>query len=378
MHATRIALDMTPLQTGHRFRGVGRYTRHLVPALAALPGDETVYLLAYRAPLDLPPLPPRFRVRYLPRFARLGRAAALFSHQVALPLLLRRLGVDLFHAPCLSHDPSVPGLPLLSSVPTVVTIHDLMPLHYPATLLAPWRKRAFYHRQLAAARRARHILTDSEHVRRDIIHHLQVADSQVTAVPLGVSTEPALARPAAMEQPYILHVGGDYFNKNVSTLRAAYARLRAEGRTTHRLHLVGGQAPARDKAGNAADAGNIRYFAGLSATQLAAQYRGATLFAFPSLDEGFGLPPLEAMAYGVPVVAARAGALPEVLADAACFVDPRDVAGWVAAMDAILRDPCLAVRLRDAGRKRANHFPWSRTAEQTLAVYRAAARAGRM
>jgi glycosyltransferase involved in cell wall biosynthesis len=368
MHATRIALDITPLQTGHRFRGVGRYTRHLVAALATLPGDEIVYLLAYRAPLDLPRLPPRFRVRYLPRFARLGRAAALLSHQVALPLLLRRLNVDLFHAPCLSHGPSVPGLPLVSPVPTVVTIHDLLPLHYPATLLAPWRKRAFYHRQLAAARRARHILTDSEHVRRDVLARLRVADTQVTAVPLGVSVEPGGAGPAPPTQPYILHVGGDYFNKNVSTLRAAYGRLQAAGRTTHSLHLVGGPAPARDKAGD------VRCFAGLSTAELAAQYRGAALFAFPSIDEGFGLPPLEAMAYGVPVVAARAGALPEVLGDAACFVDPLDVAGWAAAMDAILRDPCLAGRLRDAGRERANGFPWARTAEQTLAVYRAAAR----
>jgi glycosyltransferase involved in cell wall biosynthesis len=372
MHATRIALDITPLQNGHRFRGVGRYTRHLVAALAALPGDEIVYLLAYRGPLDLPPLPPRFRVRYLPRFARLGRAAALLSHQVALPRLLRRLNVDLFHAPCLSHDPSVPGLPLYPLVPTVVTIHDLLPLHFPAPLLAPWRKRAFYHRQLAAARRARHILTDSEHVRRDVIARLRVADKQVTAVPLGVSTEPGLPGPVPPDQPYILHVGGDYFNKNVSTLRAAYARLRAEGRTTHRLHLVGGQGAAMDEAGD------VRRYAGLSTAELAAQYRGAALFAFPSIDEGFGLPPLEAMAYGVPVVAARAGALPEVLGDAACFVDPLDVAGWAAAMDAILRDPCLAGHLRDAGRERAGSFPWSRTAEQTLAVYRAAARSPRV
>ena len=370
MHATRIALDITPLQTGHRFRGVGRYTRHLVAALAALPGDEIIYLLAHRAPLDLPPLPVRFRVRYLPRFARLGRAAALLSHQIALPLLLRRLGVDLFHVLCLSHDPSVPGLPLYAPVPTVVTVHDLLPLHYPTTLLAPWRKRTFYHRQLAAARRARHILTDSEHVRRDVLARLHVADRRVTAVPLGVSVEPGGARPAPPDQPYILHVGGDYFNKNVGTLRAAYARLRAEGRTTHRLHLVGGPAPARDEAGD------VRRFAGLSAAELAAQYRGAALFAFPSIDEGFGLPPLEAMAHGVPVVAARAGALPEVLGDAACFVDPGDVAGWAAAMEAILHDPCLAGHLRDAGRQRASCFPWSRTAEQTLAVYRAAARVG--
>jgi glycosyltransferase involved in cell wall biosynthesis len=376
MDTTRIALDITPLQTGHRFRGVGRYTGRLVGALAALPGDEIVYLLAHRAPLDLPPLPPRFRVRYLPRFARLGRAAALLSHQIALPLLLCRLGVDLFHAPCLSHDPSVPGLPLVSPVPTVVTIHDLLPLHYPATLLAPWRKRAFYHRQLAAACHARHILTDSEYVRRDVIANLRVADTRVTAVPLGVSTEPGGAH-AAPPQPYILHVGGDYFNKNIGTLRAAYARLRAEGRTTHRLHLVGASARAVEPAWSAPEAGDVRRFASLSAAELAAQYRGAALFAFPSIDEGFGLPPLEAMAYGVPVVAARAGALPEVLGDAACLVDPRDVAGWAAAMDAILRAACLAGRLRDAGRQRAARFPWSRTAEQTLAVYRAAARAAR-
>jgi glycosyltransferase involved in cell wall biosynthesis len=122
----------------------------------------------------------------------------------------------------------------------------------------------------------------------------------------------------------------------------------------------------------------VRRYAGLSTAELAAQYRGAALFAFPSIDEGFGLPPLEAMAYGVPVVAARAGALLEVLGDAACFVDPLDLAGWAAALDAILRDPCLAGRLRDAGRIRAGRFPWSRTAEQTLAVYRAAARSPRV
>lgn len=337
------------------------------------PLDEEFHLFAYKGlPLDLPPLSERFKLHYLPDFAWSGRAAAMFSHQLYLPMALRRLQLALFHAPFVGRDPSVPSLPFWQAVPTVVTLHDLTPLHFPEASLANRRKRLFYFKQLRAVCRAQHVLTVSEYSRRDIIDSLGIDPRKVTAVQNGVrvSEEARSTKTPRPEHSYILHVGGDFFNKNVDTLLSAYRLLRERGNITHKLHLVGSYQNAQPGDGAGDFSSDVVRFTGLTHEEVVEQYRGASLFAFPSLYEGFGLPPLEAMSHGVPVIAARASSLPEVLGDAALFAEPQDVAGWADTIEAIITNPDLAARLRERGVSRARRFTWARTAEQTLRIYR--------
>jgi glycosyltransferase involved in cell wall biosynthesis len=367
----RIGLDITPLQTAHRMRGVGQYTRQLLREFAASSWEEEFHLFAYRGlPLDLPVLPANFRLHYLPHPTWSGRAAALISHQLFLPAALRRLRLGLFHAPFVSRDPSVPGMPFWQAVPGLVTLHDLTPLHFPEALLASPRKRLFYFRQLRAVCRAQHVLTDSEHSRQDIIDNLGIDPGKVTAIQLGVEVSDPPVPTQAPEHPYILHVGGDFFNKNVDTLLSAYRLLRERGNITHKLHLVGSYQNAQPGDGAGDFSSDVVRFTGLTHEEVVEQYRGASLFVFPSLYEGFGLPPLEAMSHGVPVIAARASSLPEVLGDAALFAEPQDVAGWADTIEAVITNPDLAARLRERGVCRARRFTWARTAEQTLRIYR--------
>jgi glycosyltransferase involved in cell wall biosynthesis len=378
----RILIDATPLQTGHRARGVGTYTRELLRALLALDRENEYRLLVHPDTTQpagtlpaLGPLPPNANLVILPR-PRLGRLTGFASHQAALPVLLARQQADLFHSPGFMAHLSVPGVPWRCPLPLVVTLHDFIPLHVPALFNGKAVNRWWYSQQMRLARRARRLICVSQATRDDALRYLGVDQERCTVIYEGVDRAvfyPRVRQLPPTDPPYILFVGGDYANKNRPAALAAFVRLAQEIALPHHLVMVGRDATTEDdlvRRTPGLDLSRLRRIEQVDQAELARLYRQADLFLFPSTCEGFGLPVLEAMASGVPVVTSTASSLPEVAGQAALLVDPQDVAGLAAAMIQALADRALHSRLRDAGLARAAQFTWQAAAEQTLAVYR--------
>jgi glycosyltransferase involved in cell wall biosynthesis len=236
----------------------------------------------------------------------------------------------------------------------------------------------------AALRRARRIIAVSDATRVELLARYRLPSERVVVVPEAAAAEFAPPGPAALAaardryglaRPYVLFVGFLEPKKNLGTLLEAVARVRRRGGWgPTELLVVGapgwGPDPAQRARALGLD-GAVRFVGPVPDADLPALYAGALAFAFPSLWEGFGLPVLEAMATGAPVVASNRGALPEVTAGAALLVEP-EAAPLAEALERLLADRTLRERLRAAGLARAAAFSWERTAQETLAVYRAA------
>jgi glycosyltransferase involved in cell wall biosynthesis len=310
------------------------------------------------------------------RVPRLGEnIAKLWFEQVTFPRACRTAGADIAHVPYFAP-------PLSSPVPTVVTIHDLIPLVLPAYRGSPL-VRAYTRLVSAAARRADAVIVDSEFSKRDVVRLLRVQASRVHVVYLAANARPApAADPAAVRArlrlpaKYLLYLGGYDQRKNVGTIIRAFARSGLAG-DGWKLVLAG-VALGRDSEFFPSPE-RLSFEAGLgAATKLLgwvderdkpALFGGAAAFLFPSRYEGFGLPPLEAMANGVPVLSSNASSLPEVCGSAARLLDPNDVDGWSEAMCAIVDDEALRKQMSARGLEQANKFSWRRAAEETLRVY---------
>jgi glycosyltransferase involved in cell wall biosynthesis len=363
----RIAIDAR-LWTEPR-SGIGRYTRALTEQLLRLAPEEQWILYVDRSP---GPALAGAEVRCLPWPQRL-----LWSLWHA-PRDLRRRPVDLFHG--------VTGFELPGRGPwtLVTTVHDLVPLRLPT--LVPARHRWAVRCLLGGAlRRARRVIAVSETTRGEVLARYRLPPERVVVVPEAAAPHFVPPSPAALaaararyglSRPYVLFVGFLEPKKNLGVLLDAVALLRRAGVWGDtELLVVGapGWGPNPVERAHALGLGAVVRFAGAVAdAELPALYGGALAFAFPSLWEGFGLPALEAMASGAPVVASNRGALPEVTAGAALLVEPtpRPLA---AALEQLLTDPALRERLRQAGLGRAAQFSWERTARETLGVYRTAA-----
>ncbi len=303
-----------------------------------------------------------------------SRFLRILYEEVWLPRRLARY--DLFHAPGYVAPRRVP-------VPTVLTIYDLIALRHAG--LARWSNGLHYRWRLPrSAPQARRVIVPSECVARDVVEHLGVARERVRVVPLGVEASfrpPSLdARALArsryrLARPFLLYVGNIEPKKNLPTLLRAFALIKRDG-LPHELVIAGRRGwkcrgvfrlPAR--LGIASD---VRFLGYVAEEDLAGLYGSAEAFCFPSIVEGFGLPPLEAMACGAPVITSDAEALLETTGDAAEHVPALDAEALADAMRRVLSDAALRERLRAAGFARAAQFPCSRTAEGTRAVYREA------
>jgi len=276
-----------------------------------------------------------------------------------LPRLLRRL------RPAVAHFQH--ALPLGYSGQSVVTVHDLSFERDPS--LMSFRDRLVFRTAVPrSARRASRVIVVSEQTKRDLIQHSGVPAERIVVVPNGVGDQFSPDGPQANGQPYALVVGSLEARKDPLTAIEGFALL---GDNELRLVFAGPDrgdgAAAREAAAQRGLEARIEFKGHVSDEELAALYRGAACLVFPSRDEGFGLPLLEAMASGVPVVSTNAGALPEIAGDAAILVESGNPSALAGGIERALAD---RERLVAAGFERARKFSWATTAERTLAVYR--------
>ena len=367
--------------------GMRRYVWELYGRLPHL--ESGVEVIAIGASPDQA-LPPGLQRRQATAFpTNLGWTA------LSLPLAIRGAGLDIFHAPAYT-------APLWGVHPQVVTIHDVSYERVPewnAYKNDPAR-RWFYRRSALAAD---HVITDSAFSKHEIAAAYGIAPGHISVVPLAAAETftPGPFNPAevprGVRQPYVLHVGDLQIRRNLATALAAILRLRTEGPRTDGPGTPGPGTPGPgtdrpvlvlagvdrgigaslvEQAHAAGDPDALVITGPISEALLLNLYRGAAVLAYPSRYEGFGLPILEAMRCGVPVVAANSSSLPELVGQAGSLLDPLDEAAWAAAIGAILAAPDVASR-REASLAQAARFSWDRTARETLAVLRACARGGR-
>ena len=373
----RIGLDGKILTL--RAGGTGRYaislTRAMLAEAAARRPDLEFVVLT--GPQTSREVMEEFRGRCEEHF--LSAKSSVIRSLTLVPAALRRLRVDVFHG--MDHV----GIPLVGrSGKYVVTVHDVIPLILPETFTP--RHRLVVRLALARVRRKADLVVVPSHaVKRDVVRRVGLPEDRVVVTHEGceprfrpVRSEGALRDVAArygLPPRYVLAVGTLEPRKNLTTLLEAFARLRRDGAVDADLRLVLAGARgwldepifATVRSLGLEDA--VRFTGFVDDDDLPAVYSGAALFVFPSLHEGFGLPLLEAMACGVPVVTSNVSSMPEVAGDAATLVDPRDGEGLAAAIARSLRDAPLRGRLREAGIARARQFSWEATARRTLDAY---------
>ncbi len=368
--------------------GSGQYLHGLLRWLPQVaPQHRYILVTPAAAPPGPPPPPGVVAVRARTPFDGLGgNLAKLYFEQVAVPRAARRLGgaqggvvlLVPYFAP-----------PLRAPVPVVTTVGDIIPLLLPEYRGGP-KVRAYMALVSRAVRRSAHVLTFSAHSRDDIVVHLGLPRERVTPVLLAAGDQYSpgdaaaaraeVARRYGIEGPFIYYVGGLDVRKNVGTLVRAFALLRSRGLPV--TLAIAGRALGRDRRlfpdldGLIADLelGEAVRRIDVPLEDGPLLYRACTVFAFPSRYEGFGLPPLEAMACGAPVVVSNASSLPEVTGPAALRVAPDDVAGWAVALGRLLGDAALRASLAAQGLEQASRFSYRRVAQETLAVLEAAAR----
>ena len=378
----RVGLDAHLLSFAGTYRqaGVSRYIAELLRAFAAEDRDESPYDYIAYAGRDRPPvgfLPPgegRFRWRHSPLPTE--RAPVRIAWEQALgPVAVLRDRLDLIHGP-------VNVLPLGAPCLGIVTIHDLAFLAHPEAFNAAKRRYLTLMTALSA-RRATRIIAVSHFTKLEIVRRLRVAPAKVAVVHNAV--DPAFApRPPdevarfraahGLPERLILTVGTLEPRKNLTGLLDAFAHLASE--TDADLIVVGGQGWRYDAAlarvATLGLAARVRFVGHVPDDDLPLWYNAATVFVYPSRYEGFGLPPLEALACGTPTIVSAAASLPEVVGEAALLVEPGAADALAATLRRLLAEPALRARLRAAGPPHAAGFTWARAAAATRAVYGAA------
>jgi len=361
----RVAIDARMI----RYTGIGRYIQNLVLNLASIDKTNSYSILVNEESEKL-----ERNSNFEFRTTSYRIPVYSLREQSLLPFDMANLKPDIIHYPSFN-------VPVISTRPVVTTIHDLVYYLFPEA--CPNAVAHIYARFLIAraARLSRKIITVSEHSKTEITRHLNVNPDKVAVIYNGVSPlyrpvwEPEklkkVMRKYGISGDYILYVGNHQERKNLKRLVSAYSALGSFEKVT--LVMAGkvdsrrrGLYEAVDRSGLSE---RVRFIGEVPEEDLPALYSGALLFVFPSLYEGFGLPPLEAMACATAVVTSNAASLPEVVGDAAVTVDPEDTAAITRAMDGVIKNKDLRERLRARGLERTRMFCWETAARKTLKVY---------
>jgi glycosyltransferase involved in cell wall biosynthesis len=366
----RIALDGLPLS--EPLTGIGHYTLEIARHLASS-GKDDVSLLSPRGFASS--LPSAIEKAPNLHFIR-PTVNPLTRHwwSIGLPRYIRKTGIEIFHGTNFE-------VPVGGDVPSVVTIHDLSMLLYGNTHEKKLVRRA-RQRLPMMARAATMIVTDSEAVRQEVHVHLSIPLERIVAVPIAarrcfhpidVAQTVDLRKRLGIGGEFLLYVGTLEPRKNLLTLVRAFENVVTKYPRRLQLVLAGRKGWMIDdlfRYAKWSPAGNQISFTGyLSDDELCALYSSCTLFVYPSLYEGFGLPPLEAMACGAPVITSRIPSLMETVGDAALMVDPQDAHAWAEVMISLLEDENMRRHLAKKGTQRAAEFSWERAAEMTRIVY---------
>ena len=367
-----VCLDVSPAV--HHRAGSGRYAQELTAALVAI-DPENEHVAFYNRPSEARIDPPLDQLPHLTTTLpnKFWRMSVLLAHFARLPQDRLFPSVDLFHAT--DH-----LLPWLSCVKSVFTLHDLtFCLH--SQMHSSWNRWFLTLMVPRFLRAANAVIADSECTKGDATRLYGIDEAKIKVIYPGVKArfhpadsetiEAARARYSLPER-FILFVGTIEPRKNLNTLLEAYQALRSRG-SNFNLVIVGKTGWLYEslfrRLRELGVEGEVAFPGFIPDVDLPALYSAADLFVFPSLYEGFGLPPLEAMACGTPVIVSDTSSLPEVVGDAGLLVDPYDVKGLAIAIERVLTDAQLQTEMRTKGLERAKQFTWEKAARETLAVY---------
>ncbi len=366
----RVGIDARML--GPQCGGLGRYTQQLIDHLITLSGDDEYVLFLKKDNWELVPEHPKIR-KVLADIHWYG-----WEEQFRFLRILKKEQIDLMHFPHWN-------VPLFYNDPFVVTVHDLLLMHYPtreASTLG-WFRYAFkyiaYKVVLAhAVKKAKHIFTPSEFTRQDVHKTLNVSLDKMSVTYEAYlnhktqDTNNSVLKKFNIAKPYVLYVGVAFPHKNLKGLLNAWKIIEKTFEDEYQLVLVGKKNYFYEKLLKSEEikqCNNVVYTDFVSDDELLTLYKHATLYTFPSLYEGFGLPPLEAMSHGVPVVSSNRTCLPEILGEAALYADPEDHEQFASAIERALVDEDIRFELKQKGVEELKRYSWKRMAEETLDVY---------
>lgn len=373
-----IAVDLTPIPK--QITGVGEYARCLLKSLTEF-DRENHYWLFIKEDQCEQYNPGRENFHIVPQSRILhNRMIRLLWEQTALPLHLLRRKIELLHS---IHYTT----PWIAPCKRVITFHDMTFYLFPEK--HTWIKRLFFQSIIPVSiKKANHIFADSKNTKADIIKILDISPAKIDVVYLAAdsnyrpfnieSLDLNLKKKYGIRFPYILYVGTLEPRKNVSRLIQAYHRLSTETSLEHQLVIAGKKGWAYkgifDMVGSLDQRTQEKIiFTGyVPEDDLPSLYNAADLFVYPSLYEGFGIPPLEAMACGIPVIASNISSIPEVVGDAGILVDPRDTQAIFEAMQEVLKNRELRAELKRKGIQAAKTFSREKMAQEILAVYKKA------
>lgn len=370
----RIGIDARFLGDGG---GIARYVKRLVENLEQIDRkNEYVIFLCRKNWNEFQPTNPHFskKLADIPWYG--------LKEQMFLPFIFHRAQVDLMHFPHWN-------IPLLCREPFVITIHDLILLHFSSKRATTRSRLAYFFKHAAyrvilkyAVGKAKHIITPSQFTKNDITRTLRVSPEKITVIYEGVDAPRppvnneqtnTILNAYGIQKPYILYVGVAYPHKNLEWLIKTMSSYNARNAIKLQIALVGATNYFYERikrAENQLIREKQLILTGFVPDQkISVLFRCASAYVFPSLYEGFGLPPLQALAYETPVISSNKGSMPEILGDAALYFDPLNGENFRAQLDVILHDEKTRARLIQNGRARYQQFSWTKMAKMSLLIY---------